>query len=52
MMPRCLRLDCKIIEDTSGEHLPGGYVTVVCVDAERFKSIPIPDAVREVIQNA
>ena len=47
---KTIRYDFEIIDDQSSE--AAGYVTVVCVDAIRFKVTPIPDAIRTIIQNA
>ena len=49
---KTIRYDFEIIDDKGTERLAAGYVTVVCVDAKRFKSIPIPDEIRTIIQNA
>jgi YbgC/YbaW family acyl-CoA thioester hydrolase len=49
---KTIRYDFEILEDTSNESLATGYITVVCVDATRFKSTPIPDAIRNIIENA
>jgi YbgC/YbaW family acyl-CoA thioester hydrolase len=49
---KTVRYDFEIVDDGSGEKAAEGYVIVVCVDAERFKSAAIPDAIRGVIQNA
>jgi len=47
---KTLRYDFEIVDDVSSDRLAAGYVTVVCVDA-RFKSTPIPDVIRRIIQN-
>jgi len=49
---KTIRYDFEIVDDKGTERLAAGYVTVVCVDAIRFKSIPIPDEIRTIIQNA
>jgi len=49
---KTIRYDFEVVDDISSERLAAGYVTVVCVDAERFKSTPIPDAIRKIIENA
>jgi YbgC/YbaW family acyl-CoA thioester hydrolase len=49
---KTIRYDFEIVDDESGEPLAEGYVTVVCVDATNFKSTPIPDAIRTIVQNA
>jgi 4-hydroxybenzoyl-CoA thioesterase len=48
---KTIRYDFEIVEDQSSERLAAGYVTLVCVDS-RFKSIRIPDATRNIIENA
>jgi len=49
---KTIRYDFEIVDDQSFERLAAGYVTVVCVDAKRFKATRIPDAIRTIIQNA
>src|SRR5262245_54442721 len=49
---KAIRYDFEIVEDESSERLAAGYVTVVCVDAAGFKSIPIPAVIRNIIENA
>ena len=49
---KTIRYDFEVVDDISSERLAAGYVTVVCVDAERFKSTPIPDAIRKIVENA
>ena len=49
---KTVRYDFEIVDDRSNDKVADGYVTVVCVDAERFKATPIPDAIRNIIQNA
>ena len=49
---KTVRYDFEIVDDQSSDKVAEGYVTVVCVDAERFKATRIPDAIRNVIQNA
>jgi 4-hydroxybenzoyl-CoA thioesterase len=49
---KAIRYNFEIVDDPTSETLAAGYVTVVCVDSERFKSVPIPDAIRSIIQNA
>jgi acyl-CoA thioester hydrolase len=43
---KTIRYEFEIVEDASSEKLAEGYVTVVCVDAARFKATPIPDSIR------
>ena len=49
---KTVRYDFEIVDDQSSDKVADGYVTVVCVDAESFKATRIPDAIRNVIQNA
>jgi YbgC/YbaW family acyl-CoA thioester hydrolase len=49
---KTIRYDFEILDDPSGDKAAEGYVTVVCVDAENFKATRIPDAIRNVIENA
>ena len=46
---KTIRYDFEILDDLKSEKLAEGYVTVVCVDAARFKATPIPDAIRSAI---
>ena len=46
---KTVRYEFEILDDASSEKLAEGYVTVVCVDALRFKATPIPDAIRTFI---
>jgi len=48
---KTIRYDFEILDDKSRELLGAGYVAVVCLDM-RFKSAPIPDAIRKIIENA
>jgi acyl-CoA thioester hydrolase len=43
---KTIRYEFEILDDASSEKLVEGYVTVVCVDADRFKATPIPDPIR------
>ena len=43
---KTIRYEFEILDDASSEKLAEGYVTVVCVDAHRFKATPIPDPIR------
>jgi acyl-CoA thioester hydrolase len=43
---KTIRYEFEILDDASSEKLAEGYVTVVCVDADRFKATPIPDPIR------
>lgn len=46
---KTIRYDFEIFPDTSEEKLAEGYITVVCVDAGTFKSVRIPDAIRNIV---
>ena len=46
---KTIRYEFEILEDASSEKLAEGYVTVVCVDADHFKAVPIPDSIRAAI---
>jgi acyl-CoA thioester hydrolase len=46
---KTIRYEFEIVDDASDEKLAEGYVTVVCVDADRFKATPIPDSIRSFI---
>jgi YbgC/YbaW family acyl-CoA thioester hydrolase len=48
---KTVRYDFEILDDQSRDQAAEGYVTVVCVDAASFKATPIPDAIRNIIQN-
>src|SRR6266581_3350779 len=48
---KTIRYDFEIVDDQSSDPLAAGYITVVCVDAERFKATAIPPAIRSVILN-
>jgi len=47
---KTVRYDFDILSDQSAEHLAAGYITTVCVDAGSFKSTPIPDAIRRIVE--
>ena len=49
---KTIQYNFEIVDDESSEKVAAGYVTVVCVDRVRFKSTPIPDEIRNVLQNA
>jgi acyl-CoA thioester hydrolase len=49
---KTVRYDFEMLDDRSNDKVAEGYVTVVCVDAEKFKSTPIPAAILNIIQNA
>jgi len=46
---KTIRYEFEILDEASTEKLAEGYVTVVCVDAARFKAVPIPDPIRTFI---
>jgi YbgC/YbaW family acyl-CoA thioester hydrolase len=46
---KTVRFDFVIKDDLSGAELATGYMTVVCVDRERFKGTPIPDEIRRAL---
>ncbi|HEY2383059.1 MAG TPA: thioesterase family protein [Terriglobia bacterium] len=46
---KTIRYNFEIVSDTTTEKLAEGYITVVCVDASTFKSVPLPDAIRSII---
>ncbi len=47
---KTIRYDFVIFDDKTAERLAAGYITTVCVDAATFKSIPIPDAIRKIVE--
>jgi len=47
---KTIRYEYQILDDATGEPAAEGYVTVVCVDAARFKAVPIPDSIISVIR--
>ncbi|MBI2149993.1 MAG: acyl-CoA thioesterase [Acidobacteria bacterium] len=47
---KTVRYDFQFLDDGAREKIAEGYITVVCVDAARFKATPIPDAIRSVIK--
>jgi acyl-CoA thioester hydrolase len=49
---KTIRYNFEIVEDQTGERLAAGYVTVVCVDASRFKATAVPQAIRRIVENA
>ena len=48
---KTIRFNYELVDDQTSEKLASGYVTAVCVDAS-LKSRPIPDAIRQILQNA
>ena len=46
---KTVRFDFEILDDATSGKLAGGYVTVVCVAREAFKSTPIPDEIRKAL---
>ncbi len=49
---KTVRYDFEILNDETNDKLAAGYITVVCVDKESFKSTPLPDEIRNILQNA
>ena len=49
---KTVRYDFVILDDQASESFADGYITVVCVDATHFKSTPIPDPIRKVIEKS
>lgn len=47
---KTIRYEFEILAEASAEKLAEGYMTVVCVDATRFKSVPIPVPLRTILQ--
>src|SRR5215470_2718837 len=48
---KTIRYEFEVVDDISSDRLAAGYVTVVCVDAQRFKATRIPDAIRKIVEN-
>ena len=49
---KTVRYDFQFLDESTGDKIAEGYVTVVCVDATNFKAAPIPEAIRNAIQKA
>ena len=49
---KTVRYNFVILDDQTSESLAGGYITVVCVDTTHFKSTPIPDPIRKIIEKS
>ena len=49
---KTIRYDFVVLDDQTSENLAAGYITVVCVDAGNFKSTPIPDPIRKIIEKS
>jgi acyl-CoA thioester hydrolase len=49
---KAVRYDFEFLDEGGNQKLTEGYVTVVCVDAAKFKGTPIPEAIRAVILKA
>jgi acyl-CoA thioester hydrolase len=47
---RSMRYDFEIVEDKAGGRLAHGYIVMVCVDHANFKSTPIPDLIRQLLE--
>jgi acyl-CoA thioester hydrolase len=48
---KTIRYNFEVIDDQTSDKLAAGYITAVCVDTS-FKSRPLPDAIRHIVQNA
>ena len=46
---KTIRYEFEIVDDKTTEKLAEGYITVVCVDAVNFKSTPIPEPIRKIL---
>src|SRR5262245_9861032 len=46
---KTVRFDFEILDDATSNRLAVGYMTVVCVDRQKFKATPIPAAIRDVL---
>ena len=49
---KTIRYNFVIVDDQTSESLSEGYVTVVCVDAAKFKSAPIPNVIRKILEDS
>ena len=49
---KTIRYNFVIVDDQTSESLSEGYVTVVCVDAAKFKSAPIPHVIRKILEDS
>jgi len=47
---KTVKYDFVFLNDRTSESLAAGYVTVVCVDTANFKSTPIPERIRRIIE--
>ena len=46
---KAIRYNFEIFSDPAEDKLAEGYITVVCVDAAKFKSVRIPDDIRNIV---
>ena len=49
---KTVRFNFEILDDASTDKLASGYMTVVCVDRVKFKTTPIPVAIRKALAAA
>jgi acyl-CoA thioester hydrolase len=49
---KTIRYNFVIVDDQTSESLSEGYVTVVCVDAAKFKAAPIPHFIRKILEDS
>jgi YbgC/YbaW family acyl-CoA thioester hydrolase len=47
---KTVRFEFEVVDDASLSCLATGYMTVVCVDREKFKSTVIPQEIRDVLE--
>jgi len=47
---KTIRYEYQVLDDATGDPAAEGYFTIVCVDAARFKAVPIPDSIVSVIR--
>ena len=47
---RSIRYDFEIVGDANDARLAHGYLVIVCVDRANFKSTPMPDEIRQVLE--
>ena len=49
---KTIRYNFVIVDHETSESLSEGYVTVVCVDAAKFKSAPITHFIRKILEDS
>ncbi len=49
---KTVKFDFEIVDDETGNRLANGYLTVVCVDREKFKATPIPEKIRRILNGS